>query len=162
MLFRSVSKHLHCSVSQYMVRSARRRSVWNMWYIVGWSPSGLSASLLSSRNFCSLLLWSRTIFAFRRFKACIVWSLGPVSAIHHTCVLINGSPSHSGPFGARLVHVGIVVLFSFYRGGPTALLGQESALSAVLFFPIEFSPSPCMPSQLLQRCPFSIARVPSA
>jgi len=86
-----------------------------MWHIVRWSPSGLSASLLSSRIFCSLLLRSRTIFAFRRFKAGSVRSLGPVSAIHHTCICINGSPSYSGPFGARLVHVGIVVAFSFLQ-----------------------------------------------
>ena len=111
--------------------------------------------------FCSLLLRSRTIFAFRRFKAGNVWSLGPVSAMHRTCIRINGSPSYSGPFGARLVHVGIVV-FSFYRDGPTTLLGQESTLSAIVVVPIEFSTSQCMRSQLLQRCPFFIARVPFA
>jgi len=47
---------------------------------------------------------------------------GPVSAIHHTRIRINGSPLQSGPFGARLVHVGVVIVFSFYRGGPTTLL----------------------------------------
>ena len=114
-----------------------------MWYIVSWSLSGLSASLLSSRIFCSLLLRSRTIFAFRRFKAGSVWPLGPVSAMHRTCIRINGSPSYSGPFGTRLVDVGIVVVFSFYRDGPTTLLGQESTLSSVLVVPIEFSTSPC-------------------
>ena len=71
---------------------------------------------------------------------------GPVSAIHHTCIRINGSPSYSGHFGARLVHICIVVVISFYRGGPTTLLGQESTLSAVVIDPIEFSTSPCMRS----------------
>ena len=64
-------------LKEYMVRSERRRFFWKMWYIVCWYPSGLSASLLSSGIFCSLLLCSRTIFAFRRFKAGSIWSLGP-------------------------------------------------------------------------------------
>ena len=87
---------------------------------------------------------------------------GPVSAILHTCIRTNGSPPYRGPFGARVVHVGIFVVFSFYRVSPTTLLGQESTLSAVVVVPIGFSTSPCMRSQLLQRCQFSIARVPSA
>jgi len=48
-----------------------------MWYIVGWSPSGLSASLLSSRIFCSLLLCSRTIFALDGLKEVAFDQLGP-------------------------------------------------------------------------------------
>ena len=87
-----------------------------MWYIVGWSQSGLSASLLSSRIFCGLLLCSRKIFAFRRFKAGNVWSLWPVlCSTSYICIRMNDSPSHSGPFGARLVHVGIVVVFFLQR-----------------------------------------------
>ena len=42
------------------------------------------------------------------------------------------------------------------------MLGQESTLSAVIVVPMEFSTSPGMLSPLLQRCPFSIARVTSA
>ena len=53
---------------------------------------------------------------------------GPVSAIRHTCIRINGSPSFGGPYFARPFHVGIVAVFSFYRGGPTTLFGQESTL----------------------------------
>ena len=53
----------------------------------------------------------------------------PVSAIDHTRIRINGSPSYSGTFGARLVHVGTVDVFSFYRGGPTTLLGQKYPFS---------------------------------
>jgi len=131
-----------------------------MWYIVGWSSSGLSAS--SSRIFYSLLLCSRTIFAFRRFKADSVLSLRP--RLCNTLYMHSYKcfSSYSGPLDARLVHVGIVVVISFCRGGPTTLLGQDITLSAVVVVPIEFSTAPCMPSQLLHRCPFSIARVPSA
>jgi len=73
----------------------------------------------------------------------------PVSAIRHTCIPINGSPSYSGPFGARLDHVDIVVVFSFHRGDSTTLLGQESTLSAIIVVPLEFTTSPFMLSQLL-------------
>ena len=72
---------------------------------------------------------------------------GPVSAIRHTCIRINGSPSYIGPFGARLAHVGKVVVFSFYKGSPTTLLGHESTLSVIVVVPIEF--------QLLRACVLS-------
>ena len=150
------------SLKGYMVRSARRCFVWKTWYIVGCSPSGLSETLLSSRIFCSLLLCTCTVFLLGGLKQAAFSRWGPVSVIHHTCIRINGSPSYSRTFGARLVHVGIVVVFSFYRGGPTTLLGQESTFSAIVVVPIRFSNSPCMCSQLLQRYPFSIACVPSA
>ena len=44
-----------------------------MWNIVGCSPSGLSASLLSSRNFCGR---NHKIFVSKRFKTGSVLSLG--------------------------------------------------------------------------------------
>ena len=106
------------SLKKYTVLSARRRFVWKMWYIISWSPSVLSASLFSSRIFCSLLLCSRIIFVLDGLKQVEFGRWGPVSAIQHTYIRINGSPTYSGPFGARLLHVGIVVVFSFYRGGP--------------------------------------------
>jgi len=74
------------SLKEYIVRSAGSRFVWKMWYIVGWSPSGLLESFLSSRIFFSLLLCNRKI-AFRWFKTCSVWSLGPD--------LFNTSSMHS-------------------------------------------------------------------
>jgi len=145
-----------------MVRSARHRFVWRMWYIVGWSPSCLSASLLSSRIFCSLLLCSRTTFVFRRFKAGSVWSLGPGLCNTSYMHLHKWFSITQRSLRRWLVHVGIVVVFYFSLGGPTTLLGRESTLSAVVVVPTEFSTSPCTRSQLFQRCPFSIARVPSA
>ena len=86
---------------------------------------------------------------------------GQITSIHHTRIRVDGSPSYGLPFGAPFVHVGRVVEFSFYRGGPTTLLSQQSILSAVVGYPIEFSTSLCKSSQLRRRCPFSIAHVPS-
>jgi len=60
---------------------------------------------------------------------------GLVSAIHHTRIRINGSPSYSGPSALGLFTL-VQLYFLFYRGGPTTLLGQESTLSAVVVVPI--------------------------
>ena len=70
------------SLKHYMVRSARRRFVWSKWCIVGYSPSGLSAFLLSSRIFCSPVMCSRTRFVFRQFNTGRVLSLGVRSLQH--------------------------------------------------------------------------------
>jgi len=81
------------------------------------------------------MLCSHTIFAFKHVAFCR-W--GQVASIHHTCIRIDDSPSYGVPFGARLVHVGRFVEFSFYRGGPSTLLSQQTILSAVVGNPIEF------------------------
>lgn len=58
-----------------IVRSSRLRHIFNTWYMVG-SPSILSAALLSARRWCSLVLWSRTIFALSRCSSARVVSGG--------------------------------------------------------------------------------------
>jgi len=85
-----------------------------MWYIVG----GLH--LVYQHRYCLQPFSEAFCCAVAQFllldglKQVAFGRCGPVSAVHHTCIHVNGSPSYSGPFGARLVHVGIAVVFSFF------------------------------------------------
>ena len=71
-----------------MVLSASLCCLRKMLYMVGCSPSSLSASSLSMRIVFSLSLWSLPIFAFRRLSVGRFAPLAPYDVIRHIYTFI--------------------------------------------------------------------------
>ena len=139
-----------------MVLSARLCCIRRMLYMVGCSPSRLSASWLSRRNVFSLSLWSLTIFAFRRFSVGRFAPLVPVwcnTPYIHSCFACPGV--------APLAAFGRPAGFSSYNIDPTTCLCWGSLVSAFSVAPIVFVLPPYIGSRWEWYYLVSVALGPS-
>ena len=120
-----------------MVLSALLCCIRRMLYMVGCSPPSLSASS-SMRIVFSLLLWSITIFAFRRFSVGCLRRWCQYDVTHHIYIHNSNSPCFSGLGVAPLAPFGRTAGISSYNINPTTCLCPGGVVPAFAVAPNVF------------------------
>jgi len=146
----------------YPTNSALRPSffICKMWKSVGCSSSSRSSSLLSSITVCSLVLWSFTVFGFKRLSIGTFLLWGRFLLGRPICVHNNDFPVERGLCCVPLIPAGRIVWIPFYQSSPPQrYVGVNSFLPCPVAPPLaEFF----LCFQLHQYCSVHLPNAPSS